>query len=270
MRIIWSIIFGCFFVLRPAWRQHRGGISQTETGLERPLLEGAEAWLSFSSEEMNVGTLSEDDHPSSYTFHVKNDSGKRLVFTRTDSSCGCTEVKIANPVLLSGEETDVVLTYSPFGRPGKIFTQVWLYADCSDEKPVACLTLKGSVTPSVALWKEYRYSAGALKLRRKVVRFGDILPGQKRMERIVCANSGDTPLQITALADSLPSYLSLQMEPSVLEPAEEGKLLIRVDGSKLPEGEGVCQHRLILEGLSVPAEQRTLTVLLQYGAATVK
>jgi hypothetical protein len=230
------------------------------------LLAGADTLLTFDKKEIEVGTISEDDKPSVYVFSCKNAGNTRVVVTRMTTSCGCTQAEIDRPVLLPGEQAQIRLTYNPFGRPGKLFAQVLVYTDRSDKYPVASLALTGKVTPSAALWKNYRYAMGHLKLRRKQVNFGVVRKGQKRVERIACVNAGDQPLQVSAAKVILPEYLSVYTLPAVLQPSEEGQLVVAIDGTKLPPGKDVKKSlKVLLEGLSVSPTERMLEVSLQYG-----
>lgn len=229
------------------------------------ILSGADSLLVFNRKSIDLGIISEDDSPAEHTFCCYNKSQSRIVVTKLSSSCGCTKVEIDNPILEPGDKTEIKVTYNPFGRPGTILTNVLVYTDISQKYPIATLKLTGKVTPSAALWKSYRYTIGELKLRRKEIDFGYVKRGQKRLERIACANAGSAPLKVTADKIVLPEFVSVYTEPEILQSSEEGSLIIAIDGEKLPEGKrGTGKIKILLNGLSASPIERMLTIHLRY------
>ena len=229
------------------------------------IMAGADTLLLFDKTSVEVGTISEDDKPSVYTFFCKNVGNGMVVVTRMSSSCGCTKAEIDKPLMFPDDKAKITLEYNPFGRPGTLYSRVLVYTDKSEELPVVSLNLNGKVTPSAKLWKSYRFTMGQLKLRRKTVDFGLIKNGQKRVEKIACANAGATDIKVMAETINLPDYVSVRTEPTVLKPSEEGYILIYVDGSKLPDSTGEEKVlKVLLKGVSCLPTERMLTVSLQY------
>lgn len=231
--------------------------------LHPALIDCAEEILRFERVEINAGTLSEDDKPQVFTFTCTNVWKKKLVVKRIKTTCGCTGASIDHPVIAPGEKAVVRMTYNPFGQPGKIYTRAFIYADLSDEKPVAALTLLGRVTPSSALWKDYKYAMGSLKIRARVINLGVVHPSMHRLEKIACANAGNKELRISAAEGFLPAFLKLRTEPEELEAGQEGFLVVELDGKKLPEEKGKKQFSVLLEGLSVRPSDRTIKISVE-------
>jgi hypothetical protein len=78
-------------------------------------------------------------------------------------------------VINPGEKAVIQLTYNPFGQPGTIYTRAFVYVSISEKKPIAALTISGKVTPSSALWRDYRYTMGHLKIRAKTINMGTVI-----------------------------------------------------------------------------------------------
>lgn len=244
--------------------QEKRGDSATalDSLVNPPLLKGSERILSFDSCRKQIGTLSEDDSPRTIKFRFRNVSGSQIGITRVNTSCGCTVAAFEKNLIAPGAESTIALTYHPKNHPGTVDTQAFVYTTASDKQPVARLSLSGNVTSS-DLWRHLPYSAGALKMKRKQVVFSEIKSTMKPSERILCGNSGSTPLKLSALM--LPSYASFRTEPSVLAPGEEGDLVITIDGSKIPQDREKTDLRFsfLIEGVNVRPSVRTVEVIIK-------
>lgn len=76
-----------------------------------------------TGQEINVGTLSEDDEASAYRFVFHNSSKRSIKLTKVTTTCGCTAAQFTQKELNPGEKGEIVLTYHPDGHPGKLYTR---------------------------------------------------------------------------------------------------------------------------------------------------
>lgn len=224
------------------------------------LVEHGEEILRFERMEINAGTLSEDDKPQVFAFICTNVGTEKVVVTKITTTCGCTNAQIDSPIINPGEKAIVQLTYNPLGQPGTIYTRAFVYASISEEKPIAALTISGEVTPSATLWKDYRYTMGHLKMRAKTLNMGMVTSTMRKVERIACANAGTTPLKVGVVKGFLPEFLSVRTEPEILEPAQEGFLIVELDGKKLSEQRGKKSFSILLDGISGRPSDRTIKI----------
>lgn len=235
--------------------QERGGLSGTaiDTLVNPPLLEGSETILRFDSCRKYIGTLAEDDAPRTYRFPFRNISGTEVRITRVTTSCGCTAATFDRKPLAPGTESVIAVTYNPKNHPGTVDAQTFVYTTASGSRPVARLTLLGNVV-STDEWDYLPYSAGSLRMKRKKVVFSEVTSSTQPSERILCANTGQTPLKLEV--KMLPPYASFHTEPGILSPGEEGDIVITVDGGKLPANGGKDLHfSFFIEGVDVnPAD----------------
>lgn len=113
-----------------------------------------------TGQEINIGTLSEDDEASAYRFVFHNSSKRSIKLTKVTTTCGCTAAQFTQKELNPGEKGEIVLTYHPDGHPGKLYTRAFVYTDQSSSTPVAELVLTGMVTPSKKQWRNFPYKWG--------------------------------------------------------------------------------------------------------------
>lgn len=219
--------------------------------------------LRFDTTEINAGIISEDEPPQTFIFRCRNISDRRIAITRINTTCGCTEAYIDHPVMQPGDEACIKVEFNPFGHPGKSQLRAFLYSDISESQPIAILILNTEVTPSAKLWKDYRYTIGPLKLRNVVADLGKIFIDKPKSIKIACANSGSKPLCITQVKDSLPEFISLYTEPSILAPSEEGMLVIEYNGTYPVGLDGISSYEVILDGIDLPSSQRTISVSIE-------
>lgn len=236
---------------------------ELEKVLNPSLLGKAETLLEFDSTEINAGVMSEDDEPLTFSFNCKNVSKKQIAISKINTTCGCTVAEVENPVLEPGDKTVIKVVFNPFGHPGKAFLRTFVYSAFSEKEPVAILTVNGEVAPSGKLWKDYRYTMGALKLRNKTIDFGSVDNGDVKSERIACANSGSRPLKVTVVKGFIPSFIDVRTEPAVLAPSEEGVLIVELKGDIPSSLSGKKKYKVILDGPDVRPSERTIEVSLE-------
>ena len=261
----WLIICGVLLSVHASlYAQKVVSRSELDSVITPKLYPQGDDILQFTSKEIDVGILSEDEPAKEYTFICKNISDKVVTLTKIRTSCGCTEAVAQKEVLLPDETTGIKVVYNPLGHPKYLYSRVFVYTDISGNSPLAVLALVGKVTPSAVLWKDYRYAMGSFYLRRKTVKFGKVFPTAKRVERISCINGGTEPVKVTAAKETLPPYMTVYTRPEILEASETGELLISVDGSKLPAtGDKSIQVTVLLEGISVSPSERMLKISLE-------
>lgn len=236
--------------------------SQLMAVMNPRMVSGADSILQFEENEHSIGELSEDSKPVSHVFVGQNVSKHRVVIAKLRTTCNCTIATLGKKSLEPGDTTWIQVTFNPADQPGKLYTRVFVYADVESAMPLAALSLTGSVIPSASLWKDYRYSMGALRLRRKTVDFNNVSPGQRRSERIPCANAGSLPLHIRPVKAFVPDYIDIRTDPETLEPSQTGELVVTLNADKLSlpkDGKPIVKH-VILDGLRIRPSERTLHV----------
>lgn len=189
-------------------------------------MENRSSVLRFNSYKYDMGAMYVEDSVKDIKFVFRNVSDNIARISKVTTSCGCTVAYFNdNESILPGGDGDIVISFNPKGRNGTIDTDAFVYLHGSST-PVARLVIYGTVIGDDE-WQHLPVEMGKLRLKRKSVVMGVVNSGTTRIERVACANAGVNPLKISAAI--LPSYVTLATVPSVLQPGEEGDLVITVD-----------------------------------------
>jgi len=260
--LLYILLFFLYPVHVCAQDMKRYSRSQIDSLINPPLLKEGESVLRFTSIKKNIGTLSEDDAPCITRFSFRNVSKSAVTITRITTSCGCTAAQFDKKTIQAGEESSISLTYHPKNHPGTIDVNAFIYTNISETSPVTRLSLLGNVVPGKDEWSRFPYAMGELRLKRIQLDFPELTSSANPSERILCGNSGKTPLKLSA--PILPSYMTFRTEPEVIQPGQEADIVITVDGSKVPARVGEpFKYTLLLEGVNARPTDRTLKITLK-------
>ena len=227
--------------------------------LMNPVTDSSGKFLQFDEMIIDAGQLKEEGSPSEYIFRWKNVSSRDITVVDVKTGCRCAvpsfEVKSVKP----GETSEIKVTYYPKGHPGSFNRKFPVYTDMSGGRPAVVLELKGHVEPAVMPTWNFPVAMGPLLLKRSQVSFsGDKL----QVERILCLNAGDKPLEIKAMEALLPPFLELRCDPETVLPGKQADLIVRFCPdkavAKIPG-----RIPVILDGLLLPPTQRTITVIIE-------
>lgn len=253
-------------MLLPVPLQAQGSIPLSRSAIDSlvhpALLEKGAEILQFKSIRQDIGTLGENDAPRTVSFVFRNVSPSPVTVTRIQTSCGCTAASFGKQAVAPGQEGTITLRYNPKNRPGTVDTEAYVYTSASEKHPVARLSLTGNVLPDGDEWRHLPQAMGTLRLKRKQVTFSEVKSTQQPSERIACANSGTTSLKLSA--QLLPDYASFRTEPEVLQPGQEGDLVISIDGSRMPADKKGVQAKfpILVEGVAGRPSDRMIQVVI--------
>ena len=100
---------------------------------------------------------------------------------------------------------------------------------------------------------------GTLRLKPNQLEFREIAAGKQPSERILCGNSGDKPLRLSALI--IPKFATFRTEPEVIQPGSEADIVVTVNASLIPAEKGKSfTFPIILEGVDARPSDRTLNI----------
>lgn len=219
----------------------------------------AEQLLSFDRTVQDIGTLTEDDTPRKARFIYTNVSGEAVAIDRVQTTCGCTAATFSKRAMRPGERDTITLVYHPRDHVGTVDAKAFVYLTSSRGKPAASLGLTGNVLPGADEWVRYPYAMGVLRLKQSELKFNEVEPGKRPSARILCGNSGDKPLRLSAF--SLPKFARLRTEPAVIKPGEEADLVVTIDETLIPPERGDSfSFAVMLNGIDIRPSERTFTV----------
>lgn len=170
----------------------------------------------------HFGIFSEDAGAQAYDFVFKNAGQIPLFIHEVKSSCGCTTPAYSREPVLPGKMGKITVIFHPEGRPGKFDKSIRVKSSVSSSDLV--LKINGEVTPGNDRYPGYRFRIGNLKLKNKSARLDAVHAGESTEGRIAVVNDGNQPLAIQF--GNVPAYLALSLEPEILEPGQEGDVVI--------------------------------------------
>lgn len=240
----------------------QGGVADIRKidSIIHPSLLKSDEVLHFDKAEINVGHLSEDDAPVTYRFRFRNVSKAMVTLTKVSTSCGCTVATFSGSSVKPDEEGEIILNFNPNEQAGTLNKSAYVYTNLSQTQPTAKISLIGKVLPTKNQWVGYPVAMGnVLRLKRTTVSFTEMTNTGTRSERLVCVNSGNTPLKLSALM--IPRYAKFRTEPPVIAPGAEADLIITIDGDLLPPtAKSEFRFSVIIDGINAAPSDRTIQV----------
>ena len=256
MRFAYYLVITILMVLSaPVWGQK--GIFLTREQLDSimnptPLSNGDQI-LEFHTKEYNIGDVYQSDSPRECIFTYKNAGSSDIKITNIKTTCGCT--------VADYNAEQVILTYSPKGNSGNIDVRAFVYTTASDVAPTAILQISGNVINNDK-WDHLPYSIGDLRIKRKRVTFDEVKSNQKPSMAILCANSGEKDITLTA--KNLPDYAAFKCVPETIPADSEGELILTIRGDKLPKNiNQPIYFTFTIEGVEAQIIEKTIKVTIE-------
>ena len=89
--------------------------------------------------------------------------------------------------------------------------------------------------------------------------FQEVIPGKQPSERILCGNSRNQPLRLSALI--IPKFATFRTEPEVIQPGSEADIVVTINTSEIPVERGKSfTFPIIIEGVDARPSDRTLNI----------
>lgn len=190
-------------------------------------------------------------------FKLRNTTAATVAITQLRSTCSCLKVATLPRALKPNEELEVVATFNPAGRSGKIKLDIFVYTSLDAQSPTERLTVTGVMNIGDK-YSHLPYGMGELRLSRRSVTIDNCKVGATRTERIAVANAGTRELTISA--QSTVEGLSLRLEPTTLMPGEEGDIMISYTTKQAVTQD--IQTMLIVDGCSGRPTDRAIKVTI--------
>lgn len=226
------LLFGIFTF--PSNAQYRKAISRAviDSLINPPLLPHAGRLIRCDKPIQDLGLIGNTDTIINKSFVCKNISSKDIEITRLHTSCGCTKSTCSDSLIAPGESVTIYIAYNPRNRFGNIEEHIYVYSAFSSKEPIAKLSLKGKIDYSGDKWRHLPYRMGDLRLKRSQVVLKTNGVNTPVVERIWCANSGNSAIIPTSKVRV--SYLKVGCEPAYIEPGKEADIIVSLDRALLP------------------------------------
>lgn len=199
--------------------------------LVTPLLkaEGKGVWL---NSKYDFGAFDENLGMVFCEFRLVNAGDEPIAIIDARANCGCTRPEYSRDPIAPGDTAVVRVGYNPTGRPGRFQKHVNIDLDCKPRR--TSLTIQGTVIgTSNTLKSRFPVSAGPMKLRSKVIAYGEVYKDRTGSQFLEGYNaSADT---LRPAVSGVPPYISLLIEPAAVPPGDRFVISTVIDGTKIDD-----------------------------------
>lgn len=226
--------------------------------------EGKSTTVVFDDYTWDFGKINEMDGPVYHVFKFKNTGSVPFVITNVSVSCGCTTPEYKRTPVATGVSGEIKVTYDPKDRPGA-FEKV-IYILSNDTRREIRLVIKGDVVPRPkTVEDDFPINLGqGLRASAANVFFGNIARGKKHSQAVSLINTGTKPVTIGVSGTTLPSYISTDIAPKIIDPNGRGTLTISIDASKIDIwGQYIYEIPLTVNGVIASIELKIMAVFVE-------
>ena len=224
--------------------------------VENPSLSEDASNLKFKAESIVADDMTEDGGIKSFTYTFKNVGTDTVHINRLVTSCSCAMATYNQKSIAPGKVGEITVKYNPKGHPGRFERKIFVYTG-GHKTPAAILRLRVNVEVGEDISGMYQIPMGKLRLRRNEITFRK---GTKAVEKCACINVSDAPVKVNCNRYLLSPALTFKAQPEVLQPGQEGIIVVEYDPSA---DEDRSELLIMLSGLGVPPSQSVLKVKLK-------
>ena len=220
----------------------------------------AQPKVEWDKSNHDFGTIQEQDGDVTVEFKFTNTGDKPLMILRCQASCGCTTPEYTRKPLKPGESGAIKVIYHAKGRPGTFTKSVVVY-DNSEPKHQSTLIITGNVLSNRLPEESFSHRMGAgLRVKNRALNFFDVYPNRANRTRAMAVyNEGDEPIRLAFR--NMPKHIAVQVEPEVLQPKTEGKVMVTFLTSKCKDwGLHHDRFEVYVKGHETAMEDNTVAV----------
>lgn len=190
----------------------------------------AQARFTSDTEMHHLGQI-EWKRPTDVTYTITNTGDQPLVLTQVEPDCACTVAQWTTTPIAPGEKGEVHVTFDAEAL-GHFHKSVAIYTNA--EPHLVYLDFDGEVVRELKDYTQtHPYLIGQIRIDRNELDFPDMHLGQKTQMHISVVNLADSPYEPVLM--HLPPYLSMEVEPKVLQQGERGTITLTLDSRRLPD-----------------------------------
>ncbi|MBR4298577.1 MAG: DUF1573 domain-containing protein [Bacteroidales bacterium] len=220
-----------------------------------PRLSEESSFMRFDTRHIVAEPMNEADSPKCFVYRFENTGSESLKGIRIVTTCSCMTATVSAKEILPGQKGEIQLMYNPKGHPGRFERKVFVYTE-AHEDPAAVLRLSVEVNNGADMSLDWPIQMGTIRLRNDVVEFRS---GVRAVERLCFINLGAKDLKLECETSFLPQSLTFRCDPEIVQPGQEGQIVIKYD----PSAEGAERNAVvILKGLGVPPSRSSVKVVI--------
>lgn len=187
------------------------------------------AKFAFEEETFDFGKIKEENGPVDHKFVFKNEGNAPLIIQSVRASCGCTTPAWSKEPIPPGEKGFVTAKYNPKNRPGSFRKSLTITSNAYSAAKT--IYIKGMVeTKPRSVADVYRFKIGDVRFKYQAMNMGKVTTEKPFSRSFDLYNDGEATI---TFLDKIykPDYITVSMQPNVLEPKAVGKLVVTYNGA---------------------------------------
>ncbi len=191
----------------------------------------AQGQLEFVEKTHDFGEVSEDGGLIDHSFVFRNTGNQPVKIMQVKASCGCTTPGWTKELIMPGDTGFVKAQYNPRNRPGQFRKSLQVTSNAVGGNET--LFIEGYVRPAKkTVAEELPIKMGGFRIKYKSLNLGRMTNEKAITKSFDIYNDGEERMKILPERNLIPEYISLSFEPEVLEPGEQGQLMVKYDPAK--------------------------------------
>jgi hypothetical protein len=183
--------------------------------------------IRFDAETHDFGNIREENGSVEFRFEFTNAGTAPVAIQTVRASCGCTTPDWTREPVQPGQKGFVTARYNPQNRPGP-FRKSLVVSTNGDPANVT-LFIQGMVEGKpMTIENQYRNKIGDLRLKYRSFNMGKITTEKPVMRSFDIYNDSDRTMAFLDRTEK-PEHITVSIQPPVLGPRQEGKIVITYD-----------------------------------------
>ncbi len=202
----------------------------------------AQSKIAFEETQHNFGSFMEAAGVQTTVFKFKNTGTAPLILNNVKASCGCTTPKWTRDPIAPNGSGEITVSYNPANRPG-VFTKT-VTVTSNAENSTVVLTISGSVEQrEKTLAEKYPREIGPLRAETNHISFAQLKQNAVETKELELVNDTENPVKVDL--QTVPSHLTVKVEPATIPAKGRGKMIVTYDAKKA-DTYGFASHRIYL------------------------
>lgn len=190
----------------------------------------AQARFTSSTQMQHLGQI-EWKRPVTVQYTVTNTGNEPLVLSGVEPDCACTDVRWTKTPIAPGEKGTVDVTFDAEAL-GHFQKSVAIFTNAAPH--LVYLKFDGEVVTEISdFTRTHPYQIGQIRIDRNEIDFPDVQRGEHPVMYLSVVNLSDKPYEPVLM--HLPSYLTMESNPEVLQQGERGTVKLTLNSEKLTD-----------------------------------
>jgi hypothetical protein len=208
----------------------------------------------FINANYDFGVIQEERGLAKARFYFKNIGAGAVSIRNIDVSCGCTATEWSTKLVGAGEESEILVTYDPKGRPGDFNKLVTVHFNNAEPDKIY-LSIKGIVTSeSEEIIKTYPFIQGNIRLSTINPILKEISENALDSFSVAIINTSGKRLSINGF--KTPSHIEASSYHKLLLPGAATYVFVKYNAAKAKDiGERIDEVVIATDDDSVPLKR---------------